>query len=185
MWSYGISNFLFPLPIPYALRPLQVSWIILILCLVEGPKPSEESGLLLIQSVLECYSFPLTFITSDGILKVAPGDLHSRPSLPCSLCARSLAAVLTLSESKRRHSLMTKVTRALKSRNKAGKRYRNNSGTKWNAPFEWALATWERQKGRNPWCAGWSLSLLSLFLSPLSLSRYFSLCLSPTGLISV
>lgn len=43
---------------------------------------------------------------------------------------RSLAAVLTLSESKRRHSLMTKVTRALKSRNKAGKRYRNNSGTK-------------------------------------------------------
>ena len=43
---------------------------------------------------------------------------------------RSLAAVLTLSDSKRRQSLMTKVTRALKRRNKAGKRYRNNSGTK-------------------------------------------------------
>lgn len=43
---------------------------------------------------------------------------------------RSLAAVLTLSDSKRRRLLMTKVTRALKRRNKAGKRYRNNSGTK-------------------------------------------------------
>lgn len=42
----------------------------------------------------------------------------------------SLAAVLTLSDSNSRHSLMTKVTRALKKRNKSGKRCRNNSGTK-------------------------------------------------------